>query len=82
MSDAGHRTITTVQRNDGSLTSEPTAIFQATQDSFLRQHTPTQEALDPNSQHKVTCPLRILNHAQRKKIEKHPFAIQEVQKAM
>jgi hypothetical protein len=61
MTDAGHRTITTVQRDDGSLTSEPTAIFQATQDSFLRQHTPTQEALDPNSQVKVTCPLRILN---------------------
>ena len=41
MTDTGHRTITTVRQEDGSLTNDPGMVLQATQDTFLRQHTPT-----------------------------------------
>ena len=49
MTDTGHRTITTVRQEDGSLTNNPATVLQATQDSFLRQHTPTQDTLDPDT---------------------------------
>ena len=49
MTDTGHRTITTVRQEDGSLTNDPATVLQATQDSFLRQHTPTQDTLDPDT---------------------------------
>ena len=53
MTDTGHRTITTVRQEDGSLTNDPATVPQATQDSFLRQHTPTQDTLDPDTQAKI-----------------------------
>ena len=40
MTDTRHRTITTVRQEDGSLTNDPANVLQATEDSFLHQHTP------------------------------------------
>ena len=40
MTDTCHRTITTVRQEDGFLTNDPATVLQATQDSFLQQHTP------------------------------------------
>ena len=37
MTDTGHRTITTVRQEDGSLTNDLVNVLQATQDSFLQQ---------------------------------------------
>ena len=41
MTHTGHRTITTVRQADSSLTNDPATVLQATQESFLHQHTPT-----------------------------------------
>ena len=49
MTDTSHRTITTVKQEDSSLTNDPATVLQATQDSFLQQHTPTQDTLDTAS---------------------------------
>ena len=49
MTNTGHRTITMVRQKDGSLTNGAATVLQATQDSFLRQHTPTQDTLDADT---------------------------------
>ena len=82
MTDTSHHTITTVRQEDSSLTNDPATVLQATQDSFLRQHTPTQDTLDPDTQAKINRLPRVLNHAQRRKVEKRVFTIHEVRKAM
>ena len=82
MTDTGHRTIDTVQQEDASLTNNAATVLQATQDSFLRQHTPTQDTLDPDTQAKIDCLSRVFNHAQRRQLEKRPFSIHEVRKAI
>ena len=55
MTDTGHRTITTVRQEDGSLTNDPATVLQATQDSLLHQHTHPQDTLDTDTQNKVEC---------------------------
>ena len=82
MTDTGHRTITTVRQEDGSLTNDPATVLQAGQDSFLRHHTPTQDTLDPDTQAKIDLLPRVFNHAQRRQLEKRPFTIHEVQRAI
>ena len=82
MTDTGHRTITTVRREDGSLTNHPATVLQATQDSFLQQHTPTQDTLDTDTQAKVDRLPQVFNHAQRRQLEKSPFTIHEVRRAI
>ena len=82
MTDTGNHTITTVQQKDSSLTNNPATVLQATQDSFLRQHTPTQDTLDPDTQAKIDRLPRVFNHAQRRQLEKCPFTIHEVRKAI
>ena len=82
MTDTGHRTITTVRQEDGSLTNDPATVLQATQDSFLRQHTPTQDTLDADTQAKIDRLPQVFNHAQRRQLEKRPFTIHEVRKAI
>ena len=82
MTDTGHGTITTVRQEDGSLTNDPATVRQATQDSFLRHHTPTQDTLDPDTQAKIDRLPRVFNHAQRRQLKKRPFTIHEVRKAI
>ena len=82
MTDTGHRTITGVRQEDGSLTNNPATVLQATQDSFLQQHTPTQDTLDTDTQAKVDCLPQVFNHAQGRQLEKRPFTIHEVQSAI
>ena len=82
MTDTGHRTITTVRQEDCFLTNDPATVLQATQDSFLRQHTPTQDTLDADTQAKIDRLPRVFNHAQRRQLEKRPFTIHEVRKAI
>ena len=82
MTDTGHRTITTVRQEDGSLTNDPATVLQAIQDSFLRQHTPTQDTLDTDTQAKIDRLSQVFNHAQRRQLEKGPFTIQKVRKAI
>ena len=81
MTDTGHRTITTVRQEDGSLTNNPAIVLQATQDSFLHQHTHTQDTLDTDTQDKVNSLPQVINHAQRRQLEIRAFTIHEVQKA-
>ena len=75
MNDSGHRTITTVRQEDGSLTNDPATVLQATQDSFLQQHMPTQDTLDTDTQAKIDRIPQVFNHAQRRQLEKRPFTI-------
>ena len=82
MTDTGHRTITTVRQEDGSLTNNAATVLQATQDSFLRQHMPTQDTLDADTQAKMDRLPQVFNHAQRRQLKKRPFTIQEVRKAI
>ena len=82
VTDTDHRTITTVRQEDDSLTNDPATVLQATQDSSLRQHTPTQDTLDPDTQAKIDCLPRVFNQAQRSQLEKRPFTIHEVRKAI
>ena len=82
MTDTGHCTITTVRQGDGSFTSDPATVLQATQDSFLHQHTPTQDTLDKDTQAKVERLPQVFNHARRRQLEKRPFTIHEVRKAI
>ena len=49
MTDTGQCTITTVRLADGSLTKDPATLLQAIQDSYLHQHTPTQDTLDTDT---------------------------------
>ena len=82
MTDTSHGTITTVRQGDGSLTNDPASALQATQDSFLHQHTPTQDTLDTGTQNKVERLPQVFNHAQRRQLEKRPFTIHKVRKAI
>ena len=82
MTDTGHRTITTVRQEDGFLTNDPATVLQTTKDSFLRQHTPTKDTLDPDTRAKIDRLPRVFNHAQRRQLEKRPFTIHEVRKAI
>ena len=82
ITDTGHRTITTVRREDGSLTNDPATVLPATRDSFLQQHTPTQDTLDTDTQTKIDRLPQVFNHAQRRQLEKRPFTIHEVRKAI
>ena len=82
MTDTSHRTITTVRQEDGSLTNDPATVLQAIQDSFLHQHTPTRDTLDTDTQNKVKRLPQVFNHAQRRQLEKRPFTMHEVRKAI
>ena len=82
MTDTGHRTITTVRQEDGSLTNDPGTVLQATQDSFLQQQTPTQDTLDTDTQAKIDRLPQVFNQAQRRQLEKRPFTIHEVWRAI
>ena len=57
-------------------------MLQATQDSFFQQHTPTQDTLDTDTQAKIDRLPQVLNHAQRRQLEKRPFTIHEVWRAI
>ena len=82
MTDTGHCTITTVRQKDGSLTNDPATVLQATQDSFLRQHTPTQDTLDADTQAKIDTLPQVFGRAQRRQLEKRPFIIHKVRQAI
>ena len=82
MTDTGRRTITTVRQEDGSLTNDPATVLQATKDSFLQQHTPTQDTLHTDTQTKIDRLPQVFNHAQRRQLEKRPFTSQEVRRAI
>ena len=82
MTNTGHRTITTVRQEDGSLINHPASVLQATQDSFLDRDTPTQDTLDTDSQAKVDRPPQVFNHAQRRQLEKRLLTIHEVRRAI
>ena len=82
MTDTAHRTITTVRRADCSLISDPTTMLHTSQYSFLNQHTPTQDTLDTDTQNKIDRLSQVFNHAQRRQLEKRPFTMQEVPKAI
>ena len=82
MTDTGHCTITMVRQEDGSLTSDPATVLQATRDRFLQQHTPTPDTLDTDTQAKIDRVSQVFNHAQRRQLEKRPFTIHEVRKAI
>ena len=82
MTDNGHRTITTVRQEDSSLTNDPATVLRATQDSFLQQHTPTQDTLDTDTQAKVDCLPHVFNDAQGRQLEKRPFGIHKVRRAI
>ena len=82
MTDIGHRTITTVRQEDGSLTNDPATVLQATQDSFLQQHTPTHYTLDKDTQAKIDRLPQVFKHSQRRQLEKRPFTIHEVRRAI
>ena len=82
MTDTGHRTITTVRQKDPSLTKDPATVLQATKNSFLRQHTPTQDTMDADTHSKIDRLPQVFNHAQRRQLENRPFTIHEVRKAI
>ena len=82
MTDIGHRTITTVGQENASLTNDPATVLQATQDSFLRQHAPTQNTPEADTQAKIDRLPRVFNHAQRRQLEKRPFTVHKVRKAI
>ena len=82
MNHTGHRTITTVRQAEGSLTNDPATVLQATQHSFLHQHTPTQDTPDTDTQNKIQRLPQVFNHAQRRQLEKCPFTIYEVRNAI
>ena len=82
MTDTGHRNITTVRQEDGSLTNDPATVLQSTEDSFLQQHTPTQDTLDTDVQAKVDRLPQVFSHAQRRQLEKRLFTIREVRRAI
>ena len=82
MADTGHRTITTVRLEDGSLTDGPATMLQASEDSFLQQNTPTQDTLDTETRAKVDRLPQVFNHAQRRQLEKRPFTIHKVRRAI
>ena len=82
MTNTGHRTITMVRKEDCSLTNEPATVLEASQDSFLRQHTPTEDTLDADTQAKIDRLPQVFSRAQRRQLEKRPFTIHEVRKAI
>ena len=82
MIDTGHRTITTVRQEDCSLTNDPATVLQATQESFLHQDTATQDTRDTDNKNKVDRLPQVFKHAQGRQLEKRPFTIHEVRKAI
>ena len=82
MTDTGHRTITTVRQEDCSLPNDRATVLQATQDRFLRQHTPTEDTLETDTQAKIDCLPQFFNHAQRRQLEKRPFTIHKARRGI
>ena len=82
MTDSGQRNITTVREEDGSLTINPATVLQATQDSFPQQHTPTGDTLDKDTRAKIDRLPQVFNHSHRRQLEKRPFSIHEVRRAI
>ena len=82
MTHTGHRTITTVRQEDGSLTNDQAIVLQATQDSFLQRHTATKDTLDTDTQAKANRLPQVFNHDQRRQLEKRPSTIHEVRRAI
>ena len=66
ITDTCHRTITTVRRADGSLTNDQAGVNHATQESFLHQHTPTQDTLHTDTKNKIDRLPQAFNQPQRK----------------
>ena len=82
MTNTGHCTITTVRQPDGSLTNDPATVLGATQDSLLQKHSPTQDTLDTDTQNKIETLPQDFNYTRRRQLEKHPFTIHNVWKAI
>ena len=82
ISNTSHRTITTVRRAEGSLTSVPATVLQGTGDSFLHQHTPTKDTMETDTQNKIDRLPQVFNHAQRTQLEIRPFTIHEIRRAI
>ena len=82
MTDTGYRIITTVRQADDSLTNNPATVLQATQDSILQQHTPTRDTLDTDTQAKIDRLPQVFDHAQRRQLDKRPFTLDEVRRAI
>ena len=82
MTDTGNHTITTVRQADCSLTKNLTTVLHAAHDIFLHQHTPAQDKLYTDTQIKSECLSQIFNHAHRRQLEKRPFTIHEIRKAI
>ena len=57
-------------------------MLQATQESFLHQYILTQDTIDTDTQNKIKRLPRVSNRAQRRQLEKRPFTIHEVRKAI
>ena len=57
-------------------------MLQATQDSFLHQHTPTQDTLDTDTQNKIERHPQVFNHARKRQVEKRRFTIHKARKAI
>ena len=82
MTDTGGRIITTVRQEEGSHTSDAATVLQATQDSFVRQHPPTQDTLDTDTQGKLNRLPEVFNQAPRRQLEKRPSTIHQVREAI
>ena len=82
MTDTGHTIITTVWQEDVSRINDPATVLQTTQDSFLHQHTPTQDTLDTETQTKIKRLPQVFNQAQRRQLENRSITMQEVRKAI
>ena len=82
MTHTVHRTITTVRQADSSLTNDPATVLQATQESFLHQHTRTQDTLDTGTQNRIDRLPQVFNYTERRQLQKRPFTLHEVRKAI
>ena len=57
-------------------------VLQASQDSLLHQHTPTQDTLNADTQNKMERLSQVFNHTKRRQLAKRAFTIHEVRKAI
>ena len=79
----GRRTIHAVRSPEGGLTNDPDAVLQAVLDSFQARHGDALPELDPNTRSTIREPVRkVFNRERRRAIERDPFSITELQRAL
>ena len=71
MEDTGHRTIRAARTSDGSLTSDPDALFHTVLNSFQAQHGEELPTLEPHTRRTIHNNVTKVVQRQQRRTSKY-----------